>query len=47
MTALPDFPWDALQPYRDKAARYPGGVVDLAIGTPVDPVPASIQAALS
>jgi succinyldiaminopimelate transaminase len=46
-TELPDFPWDALLPYRDKAARHPEGVVDLAIGTPVDPVPASIQAALA
>lgn len=45
--ALPDFPWDALVPYREKAARHPAGIVDLAIGTPVDPVPASIQAALS
>jgi len=45
--ALPDFPWDKLRPYREKAARHPDGVVDLAIGTPVDPVPASVQAALS
>lgn len=44
---LPDFPWDALTPYRETAARHPEGVVDLAIGTPVDPVPASIQAALA
>lgn len=36
---LPDFPWDTLDPARDRAASYPGGVVDLTIGSPVDPVP--------
>jgi succinyldiaminopimelate transaminase len=45
--SLPDFPWDKLRPYRDKAAQHPDGVVDLAIGTPIDPVPAGVQAALS
>ncbi|MBW8481424.1 succinyldiaminopimelate transaminase [Actinomadura parmotrematis] len=47
MRALPDFPWDRLQPYRDRAAAHPGGVVDLSIGTPVDPTPEPIRAALA
>lgn len=44
---LPDFPWDRLTPYQEKAAAHPGGVVDLSVGTPVDPVPAVIQRALA
>ncbi|MGO1590521.1 MAG: succinyldiaminopimelate transaminase [Ancrocorticia sp.] len=43
---LPDFPWDSLIPVRERAAEYPGGAVDLTIGTPVDPVPAVLQEAL-
>ncbi|GAA1987716.1 succinyldiaminopimelate transaminase [Amycolatopsis minnesotensis] len=46
-SALPDFPWDALTEYGDKARSHPGGVVDLSIGTPVDPVPAGIRDALA
>ncbi|MFZ1361935.1 MAG: succinyldiaminopimelate transaminase [Candidatus Nanopelagicales bacterium] len=46
MPQLPDFPWDKLGPFRSTAAEYPDGVCDLAIGTPVDPVPELIQAAL-
>jgi succinyldiaminopimelate transaminase len=33
-------------PYRDKAAAHPGGIVDLSVGTPVDPVPAVVRDAL-
>ena len=43
---LPDFPWDSLIPVRERAAEYPGGAVDLTIGTPVDPVPDALQEAL-
>ncbi|SPT53223.1 LL-diaminopimelate aminotransferase [Actinomyces bovis] len=43
---LPDFPWDSLRPYRARAAQHPDGVVDLAVGTPVDPSPAVAQTAL-
>ena len=43
---LPEYPWDALAPYQAKAAQHPGGVVNLSIGTPVDPTPALIQDAL-
>lgn len=45
--SLPEYPWEALAPYRAKAAQHPGGVVDLSIGTPVDPTPAFIQDALA
>ena len=45
--ALPDFPWDSLRPYRVRAARHPGGVVDLAVGTPVDESPDVARAALA
>jgi succinyldiaminopimelate transaminase len=44
---LPDFPWDLLEPAKAAAAAHPDGIVDLSIGTPVDPVPQAIQAALA
>ena len=47
MIALPDFPWDLLEPAKAKAAAHPGGIVDLSVGTPVDPVPAVVQKALA
>ncbi len=43
---LPAFPWDKLEPYKATAAAHPDGIVDLSVGTPVDPVPALIQKAL-
>ncbi|MEN9736077.1 MAG: hypothetical protein RL129_787 [Actinomycetota bacterium] len=43
---LPDFPWDALAPYGDKARKHSKGIVDLSVGTPVDDVPQFIQDAL-
>ncbi|MEV7041180.1 succinyldiaminopimelate transaminase [Amycolatopsis sp. NPDC051061] len=45
--ALPDFPWDSLAEVKATASAHPGGVVDLSIGTPVDPVPAGIRDALA
>src|SRR5215213_3810056 len=45
--SLPDFPWDALTGARALAARHPGGVVDLSIGTPVDDTPALLTEALA
>jgi len=44
---LPVFPWDLLVPYQEKAAAHPGGIVDLSVGTPVDPVPPVVRAALT
>jgi len=44
---LPAFPWDALIPAKQRAAAHPEGIVDLSVGTPVDPTPASVQSALA
>ncbi|WP_315912890.1 succinyldiaminopimelate transaminase [Arthrobacter sp. lap29] len=44
---LADYPWDALAPYLQTAAKHPDGLVNLSIGTPVDPTPALIQQALA
>ncbi|MEU7559080.1 bifunctional succinyldiaminopimelate transaminase/glutamate-prephenate aminotransferase [Streptomyces eurythermus] len=43
---LPVFPWDKLEPYKQTAAAHPDGIVDLSVGTPVDPVPELIRKAL-
>ena len=40
---LPDFPWDALAPYGEKARAHAKGLIDLSIGTPVDDVPKFVQ----
>jgi succinyldiaminopimelate transaminase len=45
--SLPDFPWDRLAEDKALATAHPGGIVDLSIGTPVDPVPAVVRAALA
>ncbi|HEY0932113.1 MAG TPA: aminotransferase class I/II-fold pyridoxal phosphate-dependent enzyme, partial [Trebonia sp.] len=44
---LPEYPWDELAPIAAKARAFPGGAVDLSVGTPVDPVPQVIQDALA
>ncbi|MGM0928941.1 MAG: succinyldiaminopimelate transaminase [Actinomycetota bacterium] len=44
---LPEYPWDAMAPYAQKAAEHSGGAVNLSIGTPVDPTPAVIREALT
>jgi len=52
---LPDFPWDSLAPTKERASAFsdPGlgaageGLVDLSVGTPVDPTPAVVRAALT
>ncbi|MHA6629322.1 succinyldiaminopimelate transaminase [Pseudonocardia sichuanensis] len=45
--SLPDFPWDSLAEDKALAAAHPGGIVDLSVGTPVDPVPAVVRDALA
>ncbi len=45
--ALPDFPWDSLVSYRERAGAHPGGLVDLSVGTPVDPTPTIVAEALA
>lgn len=54
MRPLPDFPWDSLLPLRARAEAFvpvsgsadPGGLVDLSVGTPVDPTPEVVARAL-
>lgn len=43
---LPEFPWDSLTDAAATARAHPDGVVDLSVGTPVDPVPEVVGAAL-
>lgn len=45
--SLPDVPWDTLAGHAATARAHPDGVVDLSMGTPVDPVPERIRAALA
>ena len=45
--ALPDFPWDTLVPYAQRARSHPEGIVDLSVGTPVDATPEHVRAALA
>jgi succinyldiaminopimelate transaminase len=44
---LPDFPWDRLEPAKETARAHPDGMVDLSVGTPVDPVPDVVRSALA
>jgi succinyldiaminopimelate transaminase len=43
---LPDFPWDHLTAHAERARAHDGGIVDLSVGTPVDPTPELVQQAL-
>jgi succinyldiaminopimelate transaminase len=44
---LPAYTWDRIEPLREKALLHPDGLVDLSMGTPVDPVPEVIREALA
>jgi succinyldiaminopimelate transaminase len=44
---IPAYPWDDLTPLKEKAHSFPGGAVDLSLGSPVDPVPPAVQEALA
>lgn len=44
---LPDFPWDTLAEAKRRAGAHPDGIVDLSIGTPVDPTPEIATRALA
>jgi len=46
MDSLPEFPWDSLAPYKERASSHTGGLVDLSVGTPVDSTPEVVRAAL-
>ncbi len=41
------FPWDLLIPFGDLARNHPDGIIDLSVGTPVDPTPQVIQNAIA
>jgi succinyldiaminopimelate transaminase len=41
------YPWDTLGDVRAAAAAHPGGMVDLSVGTPVDPSPEVVRGALA
>lgn len=45
--SLPVFPWDTLADVTATARAHPGGIVDLSVGTPVDPVAPLIREALA
>ncbi|MGR0219599.1 succinyldiaminopimelate transaminase [Agromyces sp. ZXT2-6] len=45
--ALPEYPWDLMDPYRQRAAAHRDGIVDLSIGSPVDPTPQVVRDALA
>ncbi len=56
MLRLPDFPWDSLAPLKERASAFADpdlagtagtGIVDLSVGTPVDPTPDVVRAALA
>lgn len=44
---LAEYPWDAVAPYAERARRHPGGIIDLSVGSPVDPTPSLIAEALA
>ena len=43
---FPEFPWDTIAEAKARAAAHPDGIVDLSMGTPVDPTPDAVQKAL-
>lgn len=45
--SLPEFPWDTLAGVKALAGAHPDGIVDLSVGTPVDPVAPVIREALA
>ena len=53
ISSLPDFPWDSLAPAKERASSFVGegeqgqGLVDLSVGTPVDPTPQVVRDALA
>jgi len=47
MLQLPDFPWDSIGEATARARSHPDGFIDLSVGSPVDPTPAVVAAALA
>ena len=46
LARLPAFVWDSLAAAAELANKHPDGIVDLSVGSPVDPVPDVVRAAL-
>src|SRR5660397_81114 len=46
-SSLPDFPWDSLTPFIERASAHPDGIVNLSVGTPADPTPLVVREALT
>jgi succinyldiaminopimelate transaminase len=44
---VPEYPYDRLDAAKEVAAAWPGGVVDLSVGTPTDPPPLAAVEALA
>lgn len=44
--ALPEYPWQSLNPFRERAAKHSDGLIDLSVGSPIDPTPEVVQQAL-
>jgi succinyldiaminopimelate transaminase len=43
---LPEYPWQKLKPFQAIAEKHANGMVDLSVGSPVDPTPKIIQDAI-
>lgn len=43
----PEYPYDRLDPAREAARAHDGGMIDLSVGTPTDPPPPAVMAALA
>ena len=45
-TDLPEYPWQSLKPFSEKAALHKDGAIDLSVGSPIDETPTVVQDAL-
>jgi succinyldiaminopimelate transaminase len=45
-TDLPEYPWQSLKPFSEKAALHKDGAIDLSVGSPIDATPEVVQEAL-
>ena len=45
-TDLPEYPWQSLKPFSEKAALHKDGAIDLSVGSPIDATPRVVQDAL-
>jgi succinyldiaminopimelate transaminase len=45
-TDLPEYPWQSLKPFSEKAALHEDGAIDLSVGSPIDATPKVVQQAL-